>query len=348
MSTGSTRRAWLLSAVAGGLAASQPLRLPRKVRVGLIGLDGHYGEITDHLAEAPEVELAAVAGAQPRRSWNVRTYDDYRAMLDRERLDIAAVLNPNGDHAAAILACAERKIHVVAEKPLATELADLERIRRAVDESGIRLTMLLDMRFEPVYLAMRRAVEAGEIGEVAQIAAQKSYKVGERAAWYRTRARYGGTIPWIGIHMVDLMRWTSGREFTEAFSFQARIGFPQLGDMENVTGSLFRLDNGGISELRMDYLRPDTAPTWGDDRLRLAGTRGILEYQNSTGLVLMTGAHPPEVIRDLPPKRSLFLDFLRFVYLGEQPGLALADIYRVNEIALLARESAERHRHVKL
>lgn len=347
MSRTSTRRAWLVGAAAAG-ALAQPMRLPRRIRVGLIGLDGHYGEITDHLAEAPDVELAALAGAQPRRGWNVRTYDDYRAMLDRERLDIAAVLNANGDHAAAILACAERKIHVISEKPLATELPDLERIQRAVADSGIRLTMLLNMRFDPVYRAMRRVVQAGMIGEVAQIAAQKSYKVGDRAEWYRTRASYGGTIPWVGIHMVDLIRFTSGRELAEAVSFQARIGSPQLRDMENVTGSLFRLDNGGVAELRLDFLRPDTAPTWGDDRLRLAGTRGILEFQASTGLVLMTGSNPPEVVRDLPARRSLFLDFLQSVYAEAQPELSLSDIYRTNHIVLLARESAEHHRYVKL
>ncbi len=350
MSLETTRRAWLLGTAAGALAGqpAPPLRLPKKVRIGLIGLDGHYGEITNHLGEAPDVELVSVAGAAPRKSWNAKQYGDYREMLDRERLDMAAVLNANGDHAAAILACAERKIHVIAEKPLATELADLERIERAVDRSGIRLTMLVSMRFDAPYRALKRAVEAGQIGEVAQIAAQKSYKLGERAPWYFRRQSYGGTIPWVGIHMVDLMRWTSGREFTEAISLQGRVGFPQLKEMENVAATLFRLDNGGIAELRMDYLRPAAAPAWGDDRLRLAGTEGVIEYQASTGVVLMTRSAPPQVIRDLPPAGSLFLDFLQSVYLGGQPALSREDIYRDNRIVLLAQDSADHHRYVRL
>jgi predicted dehydrogenase len=269
-------------------------------------------------------------------------------MLDRERLDVVGVCNNNGERAEAVLACLERKLHVAAEKPLAVERADLDRIKQAVARSGAHLTMLLPMRFEPVYLALKQVVDSGQIGEVAQISAQKSYQAAGRAEWFKHRKTYGGTIPWIGIHMVDLMRWSSGREFTEAVSFQSHIGFPELGDMENVTGSLFRLDNGGVAILRMDYLRPETAQTHGDDRLRLAGTAGVVEYQESTGLTLMTRRRPPEIIRNVPPAQSLFINFLQSIYLGATPALPLADIFRLNDIVLLARESAERHQIVKL
>jgi hypothetical protein len=148
--------------------------------------------------------------------------------------------------------------------------------------------------------------------------------------------------------MVDLMRWTSGCEFAESVSFQTRIGFPELGDMENVTGSMFRLDNGGVALLRMDYLRPKGARSHGDDRLRLAGTRGVVEYQASTGVTLLSGDHAPEVVRELPPRDSLFVDFLKSIYLGTSPALTQADVFRVNEIVLLARESAERRQIVQL
>jgi hypothetical protein len=98
----------------------------------------------------------------------------------------------------------------------------------------------------------------------------------------------------------------------------------------------------------MDYLRPDTAPSWGDDRLRLAGTRGVAEYQAATGVTLVAANQAPRQIRDLPPDGSLFLDFLASVYLGKPSGLDLRDIYRVNEIVLAARHSADQHRFMPL
>jgi predicted dehydrogenase len=344
-----TRRTVLAGAAA--VQAAEEIRLPRKVRIGLIGMDGHPGEILTPLRRLPDVELVAVAGvdaASRKRFAKQRVYDDYRKMLDSEQFDLVAVCNDNGARADAVLACAARKVHIIAEKPLAIEMADLKKVKDAVQRAGVGLSMLLPMRFTAPYLALRRAVESGEVGEVVQIAAQKSYKMGRRPDWFKKRASYGGTIAWIGIHMIDLMRWGSGREFTETFSYQGRVGFEDLGDMETVTATLFRLDNGGAGTLRMDYFRPETAPTHGDDRLRLAGTKGIVEYQASTGVVLMTRGAKPRTITELPKDGSVFVDFLESLYLEKPASLTAADIWRVNEITLLARDAAEQHRVMKL
>jgi predicted dehydrogenase len=295
----------------------------------------------------PDPQLAAQV-AEGKHGAGARLYRDWRELLNRESLDMVGVCGANGERAEIVLECAKRKIHIVAEKPLAITVADLDRIRQAVAQSGVHLTMLISMRFEARYRAIQQIVEAGEIGEVAQIAAQKSYKLGERAEWMRNRATYGGTIPFIAVHMVDLMRFTSGRELVEAVSFEGRVGHPELRDMENTTATIFRLDNRGTAALHMDYLRPDTAPSWGDDRLRLAGTRGVVEYQAATGVTLITGERAPREIRNLPPDGSLFLDFLESVYHGVPAGLSLTDIYRVNEIVLAARDSADRHQIARI
>jgi predicted dehydrogenase len=355
-----TRRSLIAGAAIATASAQESsgvVRLPRKIRVALLGLDGHTGEILSPLGQLPDVEVVAVSDSDPQKMARVarnprvasaRKYTDYEQMLAREELDVVGVCNNNGERAAGIIACAKRKLHVVAEKPLAIQRDDLERIKQTVAQNGIRLSMLLPMRFSPSYLALRRIVESGEIGEVAQIGGQKSYVLGERPDWIRHYSTYGGTIPWVGIHMVDLMRWSSGREFVEAASFQSHIGFPEAGDMETTAATLFRLDNKGVGTLRMDYLRPPTAPSHGDDRLRLAGTKGVAEYQPSSGVTLMTADRKPEVVRDLPQGRSLFVDFLESVYNGKPPGLSLSDIYRVTEIVLVARESAEKHQILKI
>jgi predicted dehydrogenase len=342
--------------LASQASALQIVRLPKKVRLALIGLEGHISEILDPMERLPDLQLVAIQDPDPQLMARVaegkhgsgaRSYRDWRELLNRESLDIVGVCGANGERAEIILECAKRKIHIVAEKPLAITVADLDRVRQAVAQSGIHLTMLISMRFEARYRAMKQIVEAGEIGEVAQIAAQKSYKLGERPEWMRNRATFGGTIPYIAVHMVDLMRFTSSRELVQAVSFEGRVGHPELRDMENTTATIFQLDNRGTAALHIDYLRPDTAPSWGDDRLRLAGTRGVVEYQAATGVTLITGERAPREIRNLPADGSLFLDFLESVYHGVPASLSLADIYRVNEIVLGARESADSHQIVK-
>jgi predicted dehydrogenase len=354
-----SRRSWLagvpVAAQQAARAAEPPLKLPRKVQIALIGAEGHTGEVIGRLKQAPDVELVAVSDTDPKALARVargalagvRQYTDYRQLLDREKLDIAAVCGPNGTRADIVLAGVERKLHIVAEKPLAIDRAGLGRIRAAVARKDVRLTMLLPMRFSGPYLALKQVVDSGAIGEVAQISGQKSYKLGEREEWMRHRNTFGGTIPYIAVHMVDLMRWSSGREMVEAVSFQGRIGHAEMGDMENTTATIFRLDNGGTADLHMDYLRPETAPTHGDDRLRLAGTKGVVEFQEATGVTVVTENEKPRTISALPPSRSLFLDFLDSVYNNKPVGLSMSDIWRVNEIVLAARESAERHAMVK-
>lgn len=346
-----SRRALMAGAAAAAPGAGQTLvRLPRKVRVGLVGLVGHTGEILGELPRLPDVELAAVSETDPRLleafgrragMASVPRYADHARLLEAEKPDLVAVCTPNGGRAAVIIDCLRRGCHVIAEKPLALTAEELAAVRSARESAGTGLSMLLPMRFSPPYLALRQIVESGEIGEVCQIASQKSYQAGDRPAWMRNRETYGGTIPWIGIHMIDLMRWTSGREFREAFSWTAHIAFPELGDMENVTASLFRLDNGGLGALRMDYLRPPGAGSHGDDRLRLAGTKGVAEYQAATGVTVLAGNRPPRRIETLPEAQSVFVDFLEAVYLNRPAALSLGDIYRVNEITIAAQRSAE-------
>ncbi len=337
-----SRRVFLAAPAA---AAPETVRLPKKVRVAVWGLDGHAGEFTKPLARFPDVEIAGVyhwdrAAAERYARGKARVFDDPRRMLDETRPDIVGVCNDNGGRAEAVLECLRRGLHVVAEKPLALRSNHLDQIRRELKRSGVRLGMLLPMRWERPYQALKKIVDCGDIGEVIQVSAQKSYVLGKRPKWMQERSTYGSTILWIGIHMIDLMRWTSGREFRAVAGFQGVAGDLRQGVMETTTSSSFRLDNGGTASLHMDYCRPATAGSHGDDRLRLAGTRGVAEYMAATGVTLLTTARKPEKIVELPPEGSLFAEFLEHVYLGKPTTLPHAEIFRICELTLAAHEAA--------
>ncbi|MEZ5400231.1 MAG: Gfo/Idh/MocA family oxidoreductase [Bryobacteraceae bacterium] len=337
-----------------GLAA---LRLPRKIRIGMIGLDGHTGEVLAPLPHIPDAEVVALYDPAPATvarflkspaCKNAKAHTDYRKMLDTEKLDVVGICNENSGHAPAILECLGRGIHVISEKPIATELADMPKLRKAVAAGPAKFTAMLPMRFDSPYLGLKQLVDSGELGEVFQIDGQKSYKPSARPPWYFKRQTYGGTMPWIGIHMIDLMLFTSGRNFTEAAGFQNHIGFPETGDTENVTATVFRLDNGGVALLRMDYLRPKAADSHGDDRLRLAGSKGIAEYMGATGVTVMSDRRGRTVITDLPARRSLFTEFLDHIYNGKPAPIAWKEIERGHEIVLVARDAMEAHRIQKI
>ena len=344
-----TRRAMLAAPV---------VKLPRKLRLGLAGVLGHVGDIVEPLKDLPDVELVAFAESDPaehkkfaRRAAAAKAtaYTDYRRMLDAEKLDIIGVCTSNGDRAASIVTCAERGLPLIAEKPLATSRADYERAKKAIIKSGKPVSLILPMRYEPPYLALRKLVADGAVGEVGIISSQKSYKAGERLQWFKDRKTYGSTILWIGIHMFDLMRWTTGRNYTEAFSYQSQVAAPPgIGQMENTTSTVLKLDNGGTASLHMDYYRSESAVTHGDDRVRIAGSKGVIEYLAGTGLTVLREGSKQYVMNDLPPKRSIFIEFLESAFNGKPNDMPLNDVWHVNETTIAAHESAVQGRPVKI
>jgi predicted dehydrogenase len=337
---------------------AEALKLPKKVRLGLIGYDGHVDDVLRMLPDLPDVELVAVAddSSAPNATRSAlrntfvakaHRYAAYAEMLEREQLDCVAICNNNGARAAATIACAERKLNLIAEKPFAISRRELTSVISAVEKNHVHAGMLLPMRFDPPYLAMKQVVDSGEIGEVAQIDAQKSYQLDQRPEWQKHARTYGSTILWIGIHMIDLMSFTSGRNFSQAASFQGHVAFPDLGDMQNVTVTVFRLDNGGTATLRMDYLRPASVKGHGDDRLRLAGTKGIVEYQEESGVTVI-GPNGKRTLTALPPRGSVFADFLMSAYAGAKPALTWQEIVRANEATMAAQEASESGRVVSI
>jgi predicted dehydrogenase len=321
------------------------------MKVGLIGLKGHYSTVLAGLAESGcelvavcDDDEAALAAARewPQAAPGMRVYTDYRALLDRETLDIVGESGTDNLRAEVIGACAARGIHVLAEKPLAYDLEQLDMLRGALAASGIHLSMLLTMRFEPAYRVIREQVAAGAIGEVCQAAMQKSYRLGNRPAWQRRHETFSGIIPFIGIHGLDLIRWTSGREFTRAMGFAANTGHPEIGDMEDNACVALELDNGGTAGLRLDYCRPAAAPTHGDDRLRLAGSRGVIESLTcGTEVTLITADEGPRVL-DLPGARDQFVDFVHSIRAEGPCEVPTEDCYRMTEVVLRVRDAARR------
>ncbi len=155
-------------------------------------------------------------------------------------------------------------------------------------------------------------------------------------------------MPWIAIHAIDYVRWTTGLEMTQVFGFQGNGAHPEYGRCEDQGGVVFQLNNRGTALIHFDYLRPAQAPTHGDDRLRIAGSKGIIEVKDgATRAEIMTHNEAPRDL-PLPQKKSLLRDFIEALESGAQPIITTEDSFRVTEIALKAREAADEGRIVDL
>ena len=241
------------------------------MKVAIAGLRGHYSTLLDGLARMPDLELVAVCDSDETalagvKDWKcatdrTRTYTSWEEMLEAEEIDILGEAGIDSDRHKVVLAALQRGIHCIAEKPMVNALPDLADVTRVWKASGAHLSMLLTMRFEPCYRMLRSVIESGELGEVCLATMQKSYRLGNRPDWQRNKATFSGIIPFIGIHALDLVRWCTGREFTEVYGACGNVGHPQIGDMEDQGQILCKLDNGGTASARLDYCRPAAAPT---------------------------------------------------------------------------------------
>jgi predicted dehydrogenase len=328
------------------------------MRLGLIGLKGHQSVVLTGARQLGDVELVAVSDDDEQalnrfvrdepQARKAQKYADWRHLVEHAMLDVVCVCDENHLRAEQLLALAARSIHIVTEKPLTTTLDDLERLRSALAKSKSKLTMLLTMRHEARYVKMRELVQSGVIGEVAQITAQKSYRLEDRPEWFKSRQRLGGTIPYIGIHAIDLMSWVSGLHFRQVAAFHGRIGSERIKETENHASLLFELSNGGSATARLDYLRPSPAPTHGDDRLRLAGTKGVLEARGGEGrLMLVTSDKEPQLI-DPGSARNLFAEFIEMVRSDRPYRIPAEDCFYATEVVLKARDAADQKRLVEI
>lgn len=145
---------------------------------------------------AIEVVAGADISAEVRQKWIgelgvPRMYADAAEMLERERPDIVSICTwPPLRPSMVELACAAGVKGIVAEKPMAVDLAGCDRMLTAVEQSGVVLIVGTMRRFHARYQQARALIDAGAIGDVVQVSVPG-----------------GGDLLTGGSHSVDLMRF---------------------------------------------------------------------------------------------------------------------------------------------
>lgn len=271
---------------------------------------------------------------------NTKTYSNYLEMLDQEQPDLA-VINPHFHlHASIVLECLKRGIHCFCEKPLAFQLERLENIERLYQESGVHLTTMMMHRYEPWFYAAFEAVSQGRVGTPVLIQAQKSYKMGRKPLWMQLKSKFGGIIPWVGAHALDLSYWMAQKDLDIQAAQQTLLGNQGNGEVESAAVVQYTW-NGGVGHAQLDYLRPDTANSHGDDRIRVVGTEGIIEVRNSKA-VLHSSAHGEEDLTLLKGP-GLLEEFIQQIEKGIPCRISAQDSFKVTRWCIEAEALAQKN-----
>lgn len=320
------------------------------MRCAIIGDSGHFGYLLEALrlrtsgdelcavAPGPQGGLGRLAQAAEKAGHAPKVYEDFRAMLDRERPDLVAVDPWFCDIAPVTMEALVRGIAVFSEKPLATDWGQLMRLRQTLEDHPGKLCAMFGIRGHAAFQAAKDA--APRLGDIRLAHGQKSYKLGTRGPVYQLRERSGGLMPWVGIHAMDWIYWITGKRYEKAYGGHSRIGNGGNGELEASAASLFVLEGETLATVTADFLRPAAAPRHDDDQLRLTGTKGTLFVRN--GEAFLEPMDGPMEKLPLPPERSVCADFMAELEGGPSCGLTAADALHVTAVALAARDAADK------
>lgn len=323
------------------------------MKICIIGATGHVGYILAGAEQDKDIRICGVAPGSKGETVDrlldgfaghsidpPPAFEDYRAMLDELKPDLVGIGPEYADNAPAAVESLQRGIHVFVEKPVATTLEDLEKVVAAYAATDAELSCMLALRYHPSMMAAWQAVQDGAIGIPRLLTAQKSYKCGPRPEFFKDRARYGGTIPWVGSHGIDLLQWFSGETFRTVYATHTTRENRDNGDMEMTALCHFTFTNDVYGGCHIDYLRPQAAETHGDDRIRVAGTEGVVEVRHDQA-TLINGAAEGTQTLEPAAERHVFLDFVEHVRNGTPCRITAQDAFSMTRACLLARQSAD-------
>ncbi|MEC4019203.1 Gfo/Idh/MocA family protein [Streptomyces sp. H27-D2] len=186
-------------------------------RAAVVGLGGQAQE--DHLpglADCQFAGLVAVCDTDPDRAaaqaaaYAVPGFTDLKVLLDEARPDFVIAAVPHHAGREVIQACAAAGVHVMKEKPFATDPGEAAELAALCASAGIELMVTVQRRFHPIYTAALQLLE--QIGTPYLVEGRYTFHCPDPAAGWRGRAELagGGCLMDMGYHLIDLLFWYLG------------------------------------------------------------------------------------------------------------------------------------------
>jgi 1,5-anhydro-D-fructose reductase (1,5-anhydro-D-mannitol-forming) len=183
-------------------------------------------------------------------------YTRYQDLLDNPDVTVVAIHTPNAMHADEAVAAARAGKHVFCDKPMATSVADAERMIAECEKAGVKLAVNFHNRFMPCFIDTKRIIDSGEIGDVQLVILEASpgARPGGRLSTWRVDPQLAGlgTTMSIGVHVYDILRYLLSSEIESVTSF---FDTPR-GVMEETNLSTFRFRNGALAQVNVNEKAP--------------------------------------------------------------------------------------------
>lgn len=185
---------------------------------------GHIMTLYEMAQKHPEINI--LGGFEPHEesrkaveaSHNVEfPYASYEEMLNDPKVDVVTIGSYYSARGGMVIKALKAGKHVLCDKPICTDLKELDEIEALCKETGLVVMCMLDLRYACYTAKAKELIANGAIGDVRIISftGQHPLTYGTRPSWYFEEGCHGGTINDIAIHGVDLVRYFTGKNLSK-------------------------------------------------------------------------------------------------------------------------------------
>ncbi len=293
--------------------------------------------------------------------YGAEAYTSYERMLERPDLDVVCICTPSGLHAAGGMAAARAGKHVIVEKPMALTLPDADALEQTCREMGVKLTVVLQNRYNAPMKRLREAVDAGKLGKLllATVTVRwyrpQEYYSGDD--WHGTWAMDGGALMNQAIHHIDALQWMMG-EPESVFAYTATLAHKI--EAEDIGVGVVRFRSGSLGSIEGSTI---TYPANIEGSLAVFGEKGSIKIGgNSLDRIAFWKVegeveHETEILRrqelDPPPSRYLshsivLEDMVRAIREDREPATNGLEGRKSLALVLALYESARERREIPM
>ena len=224
------------------------------LRVGVIGTGGMGGRHARNLAHRVSgAELVAVMDADAERAASVadecggaRVFRSGPDLVDDDAVEAILIASPDPTHADLAVACVEAGKPVLCEKPLGVDIADAKRVLDAEVAGGRKLVQVGLMRtFDPQHTALRRAIDAGEIGRPVLF---RGIHTNWRAPEVRTAVN---VLVNSAVHDIHSARWLMGDDVASVYTSHV-VDVPEQPESTRLVLLQLTFRGGGLASIEVN------------------------------------------------------------------------------------------------
>ena len=232
----------------------------KKVRVGLLGAGSiaiyrHAPELAAH----PCAEVTAIYDPILERAedladeYGAKVADSEKAILENKKIDAVVVATPNAHHARLTIAALKAGKHVLCEKPMATSLADADKMIKTAQKTGRKLMIGHNQRLMAPHVKARQLLASGELGRVLTFRTSFghagpemwSQDQGAHTWFFKKGEAFVGSMGDLGVHKADLIRWLLADEVAQVAAFVETL------EKTDDKGKLITVDDNAVCILKM-------------------------------------------------------------------------------------------------